>query len=485
MALRLPEIPQRGRLHPSARKERKHTVKTTEDAFTRLTVAAAQARHSEIPKDRADAALTTLLGGLPPLPSGIEAMFATEYVGVPMSVISRGGRIASLGIRHDGSKHVVIIDADTRGMRVVEECSSTEHVDHPCFPEGSEEVAYVVSGKDGLRIIRWGDWSLSVPGDIGTISSIFFHEYVRKNCFVVHEDNGEYELVRFDESSQVPVGYDVRSPDLMVIGHFYGITVAQASVSERSKVVLLDYDGLVTWQSEPYDVIVEDSLMIRDGELSFVGWQAYGNGRCGVAHLVGASGVVKLGNCHKHWIHPLPSGQVLLETQQQSVSFERGAVKNKCFKLSDPLTGHTLTLRWTTDVHALVETDSLLALFTRDTNAPDGFIDHIHFIKKNEDGGWENRDSYTFIQGASSLLTNWDGKTLVIECESKGHRQLVALNWQKAEPWKGVLSGYLNMGRFCTSAPLYTPVECLAQTERGLMTWKFVNGTFYVIRYPW
>lgn len=34
------------------------------------------------------------------------------------------------------------------------------------------------------------------------------------------------------------------------------------------------------------------------------------------------------------------------------------------------------------------------------------------------------------------------------------------------------------------SHPLYTPFDRLVPTEEGVFGWHFVNGTFYIIRYP-
>ncbi|NQV88737.1 MAG: hypothetical protein HQ488_00235 [Parcubacteria group bacterium] len=501
MALRLPEITQRGRLHPSARKERKHTVKTREDAFTRLTVAAAQARHSDIPKERANAALTTLMGGLPPLPAGVEAMIATQYVEVPVAVISQGGSIAFLGIKRSGSKYVVRIDGGTFEMRVVDRYKEWEHIGHVHFPEGSEDVAYTTVLGGGRAFVIWGDWLAPILRGIGgeCVGIYCFDRAPHRKCLVTYQHGTFQKMVLYtegvcigDNSELDPVHFNCADTKLTVMGMFDNkIAVAMKSASKTHRISQFHMEGTLACPSLAYDAIVKDSLMIRDGELSFVGWNDQSSeeevGVTGEAFLVRSDSQVSLGPVYQvGQIHCLDSGRVLVETYMRRIKPGGKTVPSVGhLMLSDPLTGHTLTLRRTINVRRILETDSHLVMFVTDDGSEDGHIKRLYFIKKSVDGGWEDRESYTVISGACALLDSGNKKTFTIERGHGGQRQLVALDWERAAPMNEVMSGSLNVHRYCSSAPLYTPSDCLVQTDRGLMSWKFVNGTFYVIRYPW
>jgi len=467
-------------------------VTTNQDAFTRLTVAAAQARHKETPPERADAALTVLNGGLPALPEGIEAMFATAYVQVPCAAISQQGRIAFLGIARDGRKQIVRIDPGTLGQRVVWEGATEDRVEHLHFPKGSDDEACVITSKDGSVCVQWGIWRIAVPvpqGDM-LVGVSFWGTLSFRKCLVTYKGKQGQYLVRYDEgvheahtSKIATTEYDFTAGEIKILGHVgKRLAVLVRTDDLRScKVLLLTSSGKHYWQSDWYDSISLDSLRIQGDDLSFVGWVQHGPTQ-NAAFLDGPSGRQELGTYKHQKLYRLPSGQMLVLVSNPVLNEKARVVQP--LRIGDPVSGKRVDLWKMREVHGLGETSGL-TLFSGYRSGDDysaGYA-YLGFVPKLEGGGWA-RESYTVIPGGHRLLGLKDSQTVVVSRRQQGEvRELAFIAIETVLEQMSLATGFIDPRLVSRTAPAYVPDDQLKQTTRGLMAWKFVSGTFYVIRY--
>ena len=249
------------------------------DAFTELGHAALNARHNNTPPERAEAARLTLIGGLPPLPPHVALMTETPWDKVAMVAISPDGKIAVLGIEPNGNKEVVewtVIDRRWT-CRVITSTDGDYRVDHLHYPEGSEDVAFTVTAPDGKTRVYWGDWKIDASNSAKVMEVYFFKRVLTvpghdMKCCAVVSDNSSYQFIDI---------YPLHESRLGNIAHAYKVldyleekgflVVCEGSKSGQSRLVLMDVRRReINWESDWYDRILEDSVMERDGEFSFV-----------------------------------------------------------------------------------------------------------------------------------------------------------------------------------------------------------------------
>ncbi|PJE76961.1 hypothetical protein COV05_02085 [Candidatus Uhrbacteria bacterium CG10_big_fil_rev_8_21_14_0_10_48_16] len=455
-------------------KERTMSRKKT-DVFTELGHAVLDARHNGTPTERAEASRLTLLGKLPPLPPYVALMTETPWAQVAQVAISPEGKIAVLGIEPDGDKELVEFTVVDRRWTtyVVDGTASNFYVDHLHYPEESEKVAFTVTPKGGITRVFWDDWKFDVPDKGVSAIHCYFADDNQPSCFVVSpRENGQkaqWKRKVHVDGHKMPSKSLADGNQIKILGTF-GDRIATLRIREGQKSVsLVDLNGDHHWDSDWYDEIIVDSVMLRNDEFSFVGWnqlRTMGQERSG-AFLESTRSKKSLDyDDQSGKIYCLPSGRILI----QDGCVDLGWV------LHDVNTNMLISLLGVREFSEIVEIPSGLVVRVIKYDGSHALL-VIH----------ENWDSvpgllHAFQADEIRSLRRW-GDHLVFEISECGSESIRVVRVEDLEEWLVETNDVRYVGPLATY-PLYTPFERLVYTEEGILSWHFVNGTMYIIRYP-
>lgn len=461
------------------------------DVFTQLIVAAANARHDGTSPEIAEAARLTLMGHLPPLPPCVALMTQTSWREVAQVAISPAGKLVVLGIEKNGDKEIIewTVISDRWTSRYVDSTWNEMRVDHLHYPEESDDVAYTVTKPDGGTMLFWGNWSVVIEDtSYGPVRGIFclFDGDMRK-CVVTYErksDHTHMTAALFIEGQMVSGSkeehnsWEIASGDgVHVLGQFGDRIVVRVTEEGHNAMCLVGQPGEEIWQSQWYDHVSENSAMERDGNFSFVGYNLTSyqdkTGCRGDAYLVSQHGSRQIASGISHnQIHCLPSGRILIEEREEGCRLRL----RDALPIDDTSSNGIDLMTEVQKIHEIVETRTGIAI-----HANHGVGGYSLLLVD-----WETDTVWGITEGAFRAdvmqhFRRWDDN-LVFQ---SGNR-LMIIPVARVEAWldreNSIRPGNAPLQVY--SYPLYTPFDRLVPTEEGILSWHFVNGTFYIIRYP-
>lgn len=451
------------------------------DAWFRLIRDALDACERGKPPEQAEALRLTLAGKLPPLPPNVEAILRTNFVEVPMVAISGEGKIAYLGIIPSGEKDVRVFDTGLGDHLWIDTFPVGTHVGHLHYPQGSENVAFTVTASDGRTDVWWGDWEFKATDNASNkVVSIFgFRDKNgRRHCVVIYTCEEIQHADLFIEGG--PLSYPFHAPDficgqeLKILGYFAD-RVAIKLIDQGKEAMFLLVNGRAkpgekAWQSDWYDGILDGSVMLRDGQFSFVGFNEVHPRQDGARSLLAGTGdlfMVRLGSQEKitscvllDKVRCLQSGRILICGHRDDIF------------LRDVFGSTQLSLKGAMEFRQIVEIPSGLVI---QVIMHDGF--HGLLVVH------ENWDA---IPGVLSIYADGEVSNLrywVDHLVFKTGDRLGVISVANLENWL-VESDDDAYSDSIGYSPLFTPFERLVSTDVGILSWHFVNGTFYFIRYP-
>lgn len=454
------------------------------DAFDLLIMEAHKGRHA-LPNEQFDSARKTLLGQLIPLGSHVVHAFKLRGSHVYDVAISEHGKVAIVyGFQGDAKTLAVWdgIDEDgfPRGVRIIKRWTSrVVYIEHLHFPKGSEEPAYVVTDESAERAVV----TVCLPG--------YHHDYVCETNHVAsllfHFDTRPIPLITtaFDTVMWGPfkhwrdAEWNYDGVAIEVIGGAPQAVVVEYRVLSGEHYVDAKVEVTDTWTSERYKMIQGNSFAMRrippsvewwagaprEPQPSFIAWIDRTEESRGGWHLVFPQGTVEL------WDDPRVKAMCLADGRILYLDEIPGDPIRVAFH--EPLTNWESDGRCTTPVLqvAAVEStwsDRLAVLATNHAWGEQvGPVPQLRFYDHQGDGD----DAPVDLPGAKHMMVV--GGHILTDPVRNGLR---VLHWEHFDKiHKATEDGDI---------PLYGPMDRLVPVSGGyLMTWVFVNGTFYVIRY--